>query len=212
MKKIFSITFFSFLGLSLFAFEGVIKQTFTDFSTKKFVNQFTWHIKGDKIKLQITSQGQSVFLIPDIKNDKLIIYNDREDEDGNKWYMEFSSAEIKSSIGMLEIAERKEIKYQGETAHQIKAKTENGVFVLDVLPSIDINLALFAGFLKESLEVQIIAKAGLIGFPVTSKAIQPDGEVTLLTTQNISKQTVSDKEFMIPVGYQKYEVSGASKN
>jgi hypothetical protein len=212
MKKIFSIAFFSFLGLSLFAFEGVVKQVFADFSSKKNVNQFTWHIKGDKIKLQITSAGRSVFLIPDAKNNKLVMFDDREDEDGNKWYMEFNAADIKSSLGPVEILEKKEVKYKGENAVQLKAKTGSGIFLLEALPSIDVNLALFAALMKESMEIQILATAGVVGFPISSKIIAADGEVSLLTTQNISKEAVSEKEFMIPVGYKKYEVSEATKN
>ena len=208
MKKLLSVFISSItLFMSVFAFEGVIKQQSIDVNSGKS-STITWHIKGDKIKMVLESDGKKVELIPNYTTNSLIMFSDDvQDEEGNLMYMQLNATDIQSSSGSVAAGDIVASKYQNKEAKTMDVMNNGNRFKVQFLPSIAFDFSKYSSLLKESLEVQAIAVKGLRGFPVQTTLIQNDGkEKIVLRTLSINETSVGEREFIVPTGYKKFEL------
>jgi hypothetical protein len=206
MKKILIVAFLSTLNIMAFAFEGIIKQELLDVNSNK-LSQLTWYIKGQDIKLVMTSDGYTFTFIPNLQTNTLAMFGDKPDENGDILYVEVYSNDIKTSIGALVVANQSSGNYKGETSGLVKFSQNGNNHVVEYLPSIDVDLSKFASLFKESVEVQVIASLGVKGFPISNKLIVGKGEKTVLSTKSIVKESISATQFSIPSSYKKFSAN-----
>lgn len=197
----------TFIISSTFAFEGIIKQQ-SKYGVSGKMSVITWHLKGDKIKMTLESDGKKVVLIPDYKSNSLIMYSDDvQDEDGNLMYMQINASDIKSNIGSIAAGDMSESSYQNKGAKTIDVLNNGKRYKVEFLPSIAFDFSKYVSLLKESMEVQALSVKNQKGFPVETTLINNDGkEEIVLKTISINETTVADREFTVPIGYKKFEV------
>lgn len=197
----------TFIISSTFAFEGIIKQQ-SKYGVSGKMSVITWHLKGDKIKMTLESDGKKVVLIPDYKSNSLIMYSDDvQDEDGNLMYMQINASDIKSNIGSIAAGDMSESSYQNKGAKTIDVLNNGKRYKVKFLSSIAFDFSMYVSLLKESMEVQALSVKNQKGFPVETTLINDDGkEEIVLKTISINETTLADREFIVPTGYKKFEV------
>jgi hypothetical protein len=195
------------ISVSLFAFEGVIKQQ-SKYGNSGKMSVITWHIKGDKIKMTLESDGKKVVLIPDYISNTLVMYSDDvQDENGNLMYMQIGSNDIKTNVGSVATGDMNDSKYQNESSKSIDVLSNGKRYVVEFLPSISFDFSKYTSLLKESMEIQALAVKSQIGFPVETTLIKNDGSKELvLKTTSIDEKFVADNEFIVPTSYKKFEL------
>ena len=207
-NKFFTTVILCLCYLSAFAFEGVIEQELYVQSTGQTSN-IIWSFKGDKVKMIMrANSGEQVTLMVDKSANSLVIFNeDVEDEEGNKLYMELGSEDVKSTIGSISTGVVGKSEYNGKPSKTVEVMSNGVKYVVEYLPSVDVDFAEFAAFFKESMEVQALAVLGEVGFPVSTTQSGKDGNrKTILKTTSVKEQVVAESEFQVPAGYKKFEL------
>lgn len=193
---------------SVFAFEGVIEQQLYVQSTGQ-TSTVTWHFKGDKVKMEMkAASGEQLTLMVNSTTNSVILFNEAiEDEDGNKLYMEIGSKDIRSTIGAISTGKVANSTYNGKDSKTVEVMCDGVKYLVEYLPSINVDFADFAVYFKESMEVQALAVLGEVGFPVLTTQSDKEGNTkTVLKTTSMKAQVVAESEFQIPAGYKKFEL------
>lgn len=200
MKKFIALICSAFLLGQIFAFEGIIEQTFVDPSTKAS-STFKWFIKGDQIRLEIGSGDEVMYIIPDFQTSSLILFGNQADENGDYWYSKTPIHEIQANVPQLRLLEKATTTYEGEEAEELKVMTGNGLAIVQYLPSIQVDMKNMLTFFAESVEFQAIGTAAGNGFPVNSILMTQADAVYTLTTKSITPQTIDVNLFNPPTNY-----------
>lgn len=203
MKKILLLTVGALVSLSTFAFEGVINQTYTDIDSKE-QKTFIWTIANENVKLEIVSGEERMTIIPDFKNQSILLYGNKADNEGNFWYMNTPLTQLQVVMPKLKLLETKQTDFKGEAAEELKLISDKGLLMVQFLYRIDINTAKFANFFAESREFSAILLADNFGFPVSSMVITQDEAINTLSTNSITEQKIDLKVFNIPANYKLY--------
>jgi hypothetical protein len=206
MKRILFAIFLIAVSFTAFAFEGVIKQEVLNPSTgdKSIV---TWYIKGDKIKMVIDAKNEKMILVPELSRRSLIMFSEKADEQGEKWYFEASTAQIQAKQLNMNVIEKTAGTFKNEKTEVVKAVSNEGLHKVDFLPSVDILFGKYAELLKENPEAQIASLAGIVGFPVSSTLTTSKGELQIIKTLSIDTRKIEDAEFGAPKGFKKFDPS-----
>lgn len=186
------------------AFEGVIKQAYINPSTGE-KSTIIWKIKGDNLKMTITSNKEEMVVIPNLSTLSMLVFNDKPDENGDKWYFDAPIGQIQSKSINANIVENTEVKYKNEVAKQVKAVSNEGLYKVTYLPSVNIQFGNYAVLLKENAEASIASLSGMIGFPVSSTLTTSSGEIKVIETLSIEERKIDASEFRAPAGYKKFD-------
>lgn len=202
MKKriIYTLIVSLFLG-NLFAagFEGVITQEAFDVKNGKYTVQ--WHIKGDKIALEMKLEGVSYFFVPQ-KGSVLMYSNTPSEYDGEYYYSVVSTNMIESSLKETKPYETelfKEVEGYKTKSISIKGDYKGNVFYSSELVA-NVNESL-ANYFKDSYEFSALSSLGIKGLPLSSKISDNNAVISKITTVNILKQEVNESIYKAPSGY-----------
>jgi hypothetical protein len=196
MKKIFLIAIVALFYAHSYAYEGVIEQVYTDPTTME-QKTFVWYIKGDKVRLDIKSGEESMTIIPDFKALSLKVFGSKADADGNYWYSNTALSQIETRVENIRILEKTE----GANSNELKVLSSQGLYVVEYLPSIDVNIQNMKNVFAESVEFNAIFKANEFGFPINSLlTTQSEAIYTLVTKSQVAK-SLSDSDFLVPSSY-----------
>ena len=154
------------------------------------------------------ASGEQITLMVNSLTNSVIMFNDDVvDENGNKLYMELSSKDIRSSMGPISTGKIANSTYNGKASKTVEVMRDGEKYIVEYLPSIEVDFAEFASFFKESMEVQALAVLGEVGFPVLTTENGKDGsKKVVLKTTSLKQQIVSESEFQMPSGYKKFEL------
>lgn len=197
---------FVFLSKFVFAFEGEIKQSYINPSNGE-KSIITWKIKGENIKMIISGKDEEMVVIPNLSTLSMMVFNDKPDENGDKWYFNAPISQIQSKSINANVVENIEVKYKNESAKLVKAVSNEGLYKVTFLPSINIKFGDYAVLLKENAEASIASLSGMIGFPVTSVLTTSSGDINVIETLSIDERKIDATEFSAPAGYKKFDPS-----
>lgn len=200
MKKIFLLLVVVFTLNTVFAFEGVIEQTYTDVQTKT-QQTFVWYISGDDVRLEIKNGEELIIVIPDFKSNTISLFGDKADNDGKLWYSKVSINQIDVGTPKMRLLEETKSIYNGKDAKDIKLMGADGMLAVQYLNEIDVNMKNMMTVFAESKEFGAIYLVGDQGFPVSSMIMTENEAINTLTTKSIEKKSLSSSMFEVPSNY-----------
>ncbi|MFT4644788.1 MAG: hypothetical protein ACI8ZX_001195 [Planctomycetota bacterium] len=200
MKKLLLIITIVFTFNVAFAFEGVIEQTYTDVNTKS-QQSFVWYISGDDVRLEIKNGEELIVVIPDFKENTISLFGDKADKDGKLWYSKVSISQIDVDVPKMRLLEETKSIYNGKDAKDIKLMSADGLFAVQYLNDIDVNMKNMMTAFAESKEFGAIFLTGDQGFPVTSMIMTENEAINTLTTKSIDEKSISSAMFVVPSNY-----------
>lgn len=198
MKSI-KILLFSFcISSFLFAqsFEGVVSQQLS--SNISGTVDIKWHIKNDKIALEITNDGTQYVFVP--KGNSILMYsNEASPYDGKYYYSEINTAQLQSKLPQFE-AEKEELS-RVINNYKTKSIAVRGEVSGMVYYSNEFTTVNLSNYFKDYYELQALSIAGVSGIPLTAKLEGKEGAFSKLTTLSIEKTEIKDAIFQAPSGY-----------
>lgn len=199
IQRIISTIIVSLFIGSVFAadFEGVVTQEVFDVQNGTYTMQ--WHVKKDKVALEIIKDDVSYFFIP--QNGSILMYADAASEfDGQFYYSTVSTGMIESKLKDIEAASselHREVAGVKTNSVSVKGDYRGTVYYNDELYA---NLDLSAYF-KDSYELKALGLSGVKGLPLFSKISDNNGVISQIKTLKVTEVAVADAIFTAPSGY-----------
>lgn len=200
MKKLVLLTVVSLVYSSIFAFEGIIEQVYTDPSTQNAMT-FMWYIDGEDVRLDIMNGEESMSLIPNFEGLSLNLFGNQPDDDGVYWYSNSPLSEIVVNAPSLRVLETAESTFENKKAKEVKVMSESGLMVVQYVDYVDVNMKNMLTVFAESAEFKAISLANDSGFPVSSVLMTSEDAVYTLTTKSIQETSLDASTFEVPANY-----------
>lgn len=191
-------------GLFAGSFEGVIKQAFYDGASDAEYT-FTWYVQGDRVALEMSAAGESAWFVPRPSEGVVLVHSNQTTDDGQSYYNLLPAGDITSNFkegdGFTARGTQKSVQVSGYDCSTVELRG-GGIFgTVAYAPAIDVNVGALTNFFKTSYEFAAMARAGLVGFPLSSEITARDGGVLAsIQTLSIESMPVADDVFEAPDG------------
>lgn len=191
-------------GLFAGSFEGVIKQAFYDGSSDaEYI--FTWYVKGDRVALEMTAAGESAWFVPRPSEGVLLVHSNKTTDDGQAYYNLLPAGDITSNFentdGFTARGTQQSVQVSGYDCATVELRGGGLFGSVAYAPAIDVNVGALTNFFKTSYEFAAMARAGLVGFPLSSEITSREGGVLAsIQTLSVEAVSVSDEVFQAPAG------------
>lgn len=200
MKKLIFTFIISFSFCNLFAqdFEGIIEQQVFHQEQNRMIN-ISWYIKDNHIRLDMNDEDGKVSLLIN-SSEKMIILSDWQiTEDGQQYYYDMNANDIESTLQNINPIILTKMNTQPDRFYS-KELEIGGNINGNLNYTTDIKLPLdYLAFFKDNIELLILSKNDLEGFPLSSTLKDDKGNlVSHIKLIKIESQTLADEEFEIP--------------
>ena len=197
-RIIYTLLVSLFIG-SIFAadFEGVVTQEVFDVNNGSYTMQ--WHIKGERLALEIIKDDASYFFIP--SGGSILMYSDAASEfDGQFYYSKVSASIIESKLKDIEVYDSglsKEVASYKTNSISLKGNYKGNVyFNNELFSSFDLSQ-----YFKDSYELRALGLSSHNGIPMYSKISDDNGVISQIKTIKVEKSVVKEAIFTAPSNY-----------